>query len=238
MSRNKTCLFKATFKIEPGTINTFVNAYSYMVIRSSLKKINCVDNFYLDGILLVWILRLFGFKAKRYSFDMTSVAPMVFDEAIKNNLRIYLIGSSENEIGMAVKNIRKEYPTLKIVGVRNGYFDNVSQRNEVIKEIIDKTPDVVIAGMGAPRQEQFIISLRENGWTGIGYTCGGFYHQTARSVNYYPKIMDKLHLRWAFRIVKEPKLIGRYFFSYPMGILLLCKDMIRNKPFNCDRKLP
>ena len=84
-----------------------------------------------------------------------------------------------------------------------------------------KDPNIVIAGMGSPLQEHFLISLRKKGWGGLGFTCGAFIKQTAKNINYYPKVFDKFHFRWLYRLFDEPKLFGRYFFEYPKVLLEL-----------------
>jgi N-acetylglucosaminyldiphosphoundecaprenol N-acetyl-beta-D-mannosaminyltransferase len=84
--------------------------------------------------------------------------------------------------------------------------------------------------MGAMRQERFLISLWREGWRGLGFTCGGFLHQTARAeLSYYPPLMDRLHLRWFCRIWSEPKLFWRYFALYPLGMALFLKDWYNDR---------
>jgi N-acetylglucosaminyldiphosphoundecaprenol N-acetyl-beta-D-mannosaminyltransferase len=87
----------------------------------------------------------------------------------------------------------------------------------------------VIVGMGAVLQEKFLLTLRSLNWQGAGYTCGGFFHQTADTITYYPKIIDQLQLRWAYRIFKEPKLFLRYSIQYPKFIFILLFDTLSKR---------
>ena len=208
-------------------ITTFLNPFSYLLARSNKDQLSHF-NINIDGGLLVILLNLFGFKYKRKSFDMTSLAPVVFNDAIKNNKSLYFIGSKPKVIDLAIKNIKDRFPKLNICGYRDGYIND----NEmvVVLDIINSLKaDYVICGMGTPLQEQFLIDLKNSGWTGKGYTCGGFLHQTAAGIRYYPNWVNTLGLRAFFRMYDEPKLIRRYFIDYPHAIIIILFDLFKNK---------
>lgn len=209
-------------------LHTFINPFSYLKIRKR-GLLESFDFIYVDGIFLVKILRLVGIKVNRNSFDMTSLAPKVFSDSTKNSKNIYFIGSTENAIARFAKVIGSGFPEMLIAGNRNGYFINEGEREEVIQNIVSLNPDVVIVGMGTPFQEKFLIDLKKGGWRGKGFTCGGFIHQTAKGLNYYPKFYNKYNLRWLYRIIDEPKLIKRYLLFYPLSICLFTFDFIRCK---------
>jgi exopolysaccharide biosynthesis WecB/TagA/CpsF family protein len=198
-------MLKQLNKTTDSKLFTFLNPYSYLLARKE-KELFENFNIKIDGILLVKVLNLFGFKnIKRESFDMTSLAPIVFEKAIKENKSIYFIGTKPNVIEKAIENIKEAYPKLNIIGFRNGYFKN-EERSDILENIKELNPDIVVCGMGTPLQEQFLVDLQDTGWNGIGYTCGGFLHQTAGDIQYYPKWVDKYNLRWVYRIYDEPVL--------------------------------
>ena len=67
---------------------TFLNPFSYIVARKNIKHLSQF-NIEIDGGMLVVVLRFFGLRVKRKSFDMTSLAPIVFENAIKNNQSVF-----------------------------------------------------------------------------------------------------------------------------------------------------
>ncbi|MTI37873.1 WecB/TagA/CpsF family glycosyltransferase, partial [Fulvivirga lutimaris] len=133
---------------------------------------------------------------------------------------VYIIGTTENSVKKAVSNFLDLYPSINLIGYRNGYFINEDERNLVIDNMVSLNPSFVIVGMGTPTQENFLIKLKEAGWRGTGFTCGGFLHQSAKNVVYYPKWINLLNIRWIYRIWDEPKLITRYFVQYPIASFL------------------
>lgn len=206
-------------------LSTFINHYSYLLARKNKYLFLEFDNIYSDGIMFCLFLRLVGIKNKRISFDMTSIAPRVFCAAEANSKSIYFIGGEKGIAEEAVNKIMDCFPRLKVLGTRSGFFTSALERKQVLQEITKKNPDVIVASMGTPYQEQFLVDLRKIGWKGTGYTSGGFFHQTAKAgLKYYPPWVNNFNLRWAFRIVDEPKLIRRYTIDFIKFLFLFSYD--------------
>lgn len=195
-----------------GGIYTFLNPVSYLVARKYKHIYHDFNGLFSDGSLLSLFIRLFyRRKVKRYSFDMTSCAPIVFNYAVENGKSIYLIGSDSIAIKNAVSLLSYKYPGVIICGHRNGFFCSENEKTIVANEIITLNPDIVIVGMGVIVQESFLLKLRTQGFSKIGFTCGGFFHQlNERGVNYYPEWVNKFNLRFVYRMLKERHTRKRY----------------------------
>lgn len=224
------------FKIFQNKNITFINPYSYLILRKKRDHyLFCNDFiFCLDGFMLVWVLKIFGVKnIVRLSFDDSSLAPLVFQNCIKSSQSIGLIGSAPNIAHLAKELLEKRYQNINIIYYQDGFFKETEQ-NEVLNNAF--LCDVIICSMGTPNQEDFLYKLRKKGWNGTGYTCGGYLDQlvNAQGKDYYPKLIDKLNLRWLYRIYKEPRrLLLRYLFDYPIGIIAFIFDIfIRKKKVN------
>ncbi|MFO7686425.1 MAG: WecB/TagA/CpsF family glycosyltransferase, partial [Desulfobacterales bacterium] len=210
-----------SFKIEKGSLNTFINPFSFLVLERDVPP-ELLEQFYIyvDGESLAALSRILGRnKTRRFSFDDTSVAPLVFNYAAENGLEIGLIGSTEMNIPVAADLIKTRHH-FRQVHFHHGYY-----RNEEEDDILSKFTgvDIVIFAMGTPKQELALAKLRSLGWSGTGFTCGGFLDQLVESggAPYYPEFIDKLNLRWAYRIFKEPRrLWRRYCLEYPKGIAM------------------
>lgn len=215
--------------LREGRSYTFINPYSFLILRKLNKDYlnsGCFQ-FFLDGFFLVWVLKLLGLRnIERMSFDDSSLAPYIFEYCKNNNKTIALIGSAPGVTSDAKLILERRYPGLKIEFFENGFFDSSCEKN-VIEQTL--SCDFVICSMGTPRQEDFLIKLRDLGWKGTGYTCGGYLDQLveAKGSNYYPYLIDKFNLRWLYRIYKEPRrLFLRYLLDYPKGIILFIYDYL------------
>jgi exopolysaccharide biosynthesis WecB/TagA/CpsF family protein len=218
--------------LEKGKANvTFLNHYSFLIYK---KNISTFDNFnfvMIDGLILNLFYNIFYSKITKASFDMSSLAPKVFDFASSNKKSIYFVGSKPDQIKSFVNVISNKYPKLSIEGFRDGYFADDLERKDFIAQLAAKKPDIVIVGMGTPVQEAFLNDLNQLGWDGLGITCGGFFHQTAmRGEQYYPSFFVKYELRWLFRIFNEKGVLRRYTLDFLIFIGSFLRYIVSNKP--------
>lgn len=217
---NTESLGQDTMLFDYGKIYTFLNPVSYLDAINYKKIFDKFDGIFADGAILVGaILSLYGKKVKRYSFDMTSVAPALFKYAEDNGKTIYVVASRQEQVEKAAEILKQRYPALSFVGLRNGYFDNEQDIESEVKKIVSVNPDFLIVGMGIINQERFLLRVKEAGFQGIGFTCGGFIHQTAQDqIDYYPAWIDRMNLRFLYRMYREPHTRMRYIkagFLFP-----------------------
>ena len=196
----------------PGRIYTFLNPVSYLDALKHKPLFSQFDGIFADGSLLVAAIRmLYGKKVTRRSFDMTSVAPELLEYAGSTGKTIYIVASRQEQVAKAVSIFKDRYPGVNIIGYRNGYFDCEEEQDAEAKHIVDLNPDYLIVGMGAIMQEKFLVKVKSAGYYGIGFTCGGFIHQTSKDqIDYYPAWVDKMNLRFIYRMYKEPHTRKRY----------------------------
>lgn len=193
-------------------IYTFLNPVSYLEAIKHRELFDAFDGIFADGSILVAAIQcLYGKTVTRRSFDMTSLAPIVFKFAEEKGKSIYIIASKSGEINKAVKIFEQKWPLLKIVGFRNGYFSSEEEMDKVIEQIRELKPDFLIVGMGIVMQETFLVKVKKANVDCIGFTCGGFVHQTAyNEIQYYPKWIDWMNLRFLYRMYKEKHTRKRY----------------------------
>ena len=211
-----------------GSIITFLNPVSYLEARRKIELFSEFDGIFADGSVLVAAIRLlYGQKVCRRSFDMTSVAPFIFSFAEQNGKSIYLVASHQEEVEKAVAIFKSQYPRLIFAGYRDGYFSSEEDIKKEILHILNVNPDFLIVGMGILAQEKFLLAAKEAGFRGIGFTCGGFVHQTAKSeLEYYPHWVDKLNLRFLYRMYKEKHTRKRYLQAAFIFPIVFFKDWI------------
>lgn len=198
-----------------GLIATFVNPHASYLARDSnfVARLSRFDYIFCDGVGMAVAAKLAtGIETDRISFDATSLSPVVFRICIELNVPIYLVGGKPGVAQHAGELFERIYPGLKVMGTASGYG---ADPQRAISEILSSSKVVVIAGLGAPKQEEFLLELRARGWGGVGFTCGGYFDQVGEDGDFYPEFINKLNLRFVYRLVKEPRrLWRRYFFEY------------------------
>jgi len=209
-----------------GTV-IYLNPATYNYFRKNIDLIENVDGIRFDGIFMTSFLKLFGVPiVERQSFDMTSLAPIVFNKAQQEKLSIYLCGGTMDDIKNFCSIINQRYPFINIVGFRDGYF-NMNEFSDVSRDIIKLQPDIVILGLGGKKQEVFAseLSLYLDSYI---FTCGAFITQTTERINFYPVYIDRFNLRWAYRFIVEPRTIKRVLIQYPLFIFNITFDVINH----------
>ena len=198
-----------------GKAYTYLNPVSYLTALDNKELFSQLDGIFADGGLLVKAIKLvYGKQVTRRSFDMTSMAPELFAYVAKHGKTIYIVASKQEQVEKAVEIFHERYPKVKFAGYRNGYFASESEMDVEAKYIAKLNPDFLIVGMGALMQEKFLLKVKNAGYQGVGFTCGGFIHQTSRNeIDYYPAWVDKTNLRFVYRMWKEPHTRKRYVMA-------------------------
>lgn len=211
-----------------GRLVSYLNIYNYKLLRNQKEVVDKIDAFTLDGIMMIIFLKVFFRKKfERKAPDFSSYFTTLFARLEEQKKKLGFIGGTENEMEAFVNTVKNSYPELEISHAISGYnLDEV----QTMAQLLANPPDVLVVGMGTPRQEMFLATLKGMGFKGLLFSCGAFISQTATKGKYYfPEIINKLHLRWAYRIYTDPKLFRRYAFSYPHALMLLVGDFFKNR---------
>lgn len=193
-------------------IYTFLNPVSYLSALDNKEIFGKFDGIFADGSLLVAAIKYaYHQTVTRRSFDMTSIAPELLHFAEISQRTLYIVASKQEQVERAVEIFKERYPKLRLAGYRNGYFSSEKEMAVEAEHITQLQPDFLIVGMGIIMQEKFLLKVKEAGYRGIGFTCGGFIHQTARNeIDYYPSWVDKMNIRFLYRMYKEKHTRKRY----------------------------
>jgi N-acetylglucosaminyldiphosphoundecaprenol N-acetyl-beta-D-mannosaminyltransferase len=208
-------------------LTTFVNPGSIKLARHNpdfAATLSRFDAVLPDGVGVVRAIeKLQRRETCRISFDSTSAALPVFELASNLDLGVALIGGSEGVASRAAAQLQRHFPKLRIVAAMSGYGD-LEEARERLHRI---NPAIVVCGMGGRAQEDFLVSLADQGWKGCGFTCGGYLDQLDDGLRYYPGWVDRLNIRFAYRLFREPqRLWRRYLIDYREFCILYLKFVV------------
>jgi len=187
-----------------------------------LSLLNSADLLTPDGIGVVIASKILKtpLKERAAGYD---IACLLLEKAREKGLSFFLFGSTEEVGKLAKENIEKKYPDIKIVGTRNGFFDN---NDDIAGEIAEKNPDIIFVCLGAKKQEQWIYDNKEKlkGKAMLG--IGGSMDVFAGTVKRAPDIFIKLNLEWFYRLLKQPKRFFR-MLALPKFIISVILSKIK-----------
>ena len=119
---------------------------------------------------------------------------------------VYLFGAKPGVAEKAAETLAEKYPGLVVSGTSDGYF---SDDAPIIEKIRAAKPDLLLVCLGAPKQELWMA--KEEGKLPLGLMCGlgGSLDVFAGTVKRAPESWQRLGLEWLYRLLKEPRRIGR-----------------------------
>lgn len=163
-----------------------------------------------DGIGVQIGLKLKGYNIKR-------IAGVEFAYQLLGKVKsVALIGAKPEIIAKTVERLKKDFPNLDIVYFHDGYFKN---DEEITAQVVNKKPELLLAALGSPKQEEFIYKLKTQLPDTIMVGVGGSFDVWSGEVRRAPVIFQKLGLEWLYRTIKEPKRFKRIFPTLPLFVL-------------------
>lgn len=167
-----------------------------------------------DGKPLIWISKWYKTPIKE-KISGSDLFPRVCQLAANKNYTMYLLGAAEGVADTAARNLMKKYPGLNIVGTYSppfGFEKNEQEMNKIKAQIQDVHPDILVVGLGCPKQEKFMYYHCKELGVPISFGLGASIDFEAGNIKRAPKWMSNHGLEWLYRFSKEPKrLFKRYF---------------------------
>jgi len=141
--------------------------------------------------------------------------------------RVFYLGAAPGVAETAAANLRRARPGVHI-GVRDGFFDMTSGSEEaqgVIDEINAFAPDVLMVGMGMPRQEIWIRRNYDALKPCVVMPVGAAFDYEAGVQRAAPRWMGAMGVEWAFRLVADPRRLFHRYCVEPWRLIgLLVED--------------
>jgi N-acetylglucosaminyldiphosphoundecaprenol N-acetyl-beta-D-mannosaminyltransferase len=145
---------------------------------------------------------------------------------------LYLLGSEPPVAREAAARLARWYPRLHVTGTHHGYFDLDSPHNErVIEDINAREPDIVLVGMGTPKQELWLERYGDRIQADVLWTVGALLDYIAGRVPRAPRWLADNGLEWIFRLAVEPnRMWKRYLLGNPAFLSRVMSERQRARP--------
>jgi N-acetylglucosaminyldiphosphoundecaprenol N-acetyl-beta-D-mannosaminyltransferase len=201
-----------------------VNAQKDFDLRSAINDSDIVN---VDGMAVVWALRLLGHKIHERVSGID-----LFDQLLElsyaNKYKPYFLGATEEINKLMLSKIKSKYPGMEIAGARHGYF-SAAEEILIVDKIKASKPDMLFIGISSPRKEEFINKYFDDMNIPFVMGVGGSFDVCAGSTKRAPIWMQKNGLEWLFRIYQEPKRMWkRYLRTNTIFIWMMVIEIFKN----------
>jgi N-acetylglucosaminyldiphosphoundecaprenol N-acetyl-beta-D-mannosaminyltransferase len=168
-----------------------------------------------DGAPVVLASRLLGRRLPERVAG-SDLAPALFNAAAGGAapLRVFLLGAAPGVAERAAANITRRWENIEIVGTLSpplGFERNDAENQRILAAVAAAKPDLLILGLGAPKQELWIHAHAKQLDAKVALCIGATIDFLAGEKRRAPRWMRRIGLEWVHRLSSEPgRLAKRY----------------------------
>ena len=132
---------------------------------------------------------------------------------------VFLYGARPGVAERAGESLQSACPGLRIAGTENGY---ISDETALLEALEREKPDLLLLGLGAPRQELWMAENRQR-TPAVMIGVGGLLDVFAGDIPRAPETWQRLGLEWLYRLLREPRRFKRVI-RLPKILLLALRE--------------
>ena len=217
------------------------NLHSLALCRSNRAMQRYFDKaeyIWLDGMPVVWMLRLLGHRIDRsWRTTFLDWDHSLLTMADKQRWRIFLLGTTDENNLAALAKLQARYPDVVFAG-HHGYILNsegCTENHNILNKINDFRPDILLVGMGMPLQELWISESHQKLNAKVIMPLGGYFDYIAGAAYTPPRWTGKLGLEWLARLLASPRRLAYRYLAEPWPVILqFSRDLLVIKFFKSN----
>lgn len=209
---------RRSFGVTALATHGLMEAVDDPALRAMINELDLVTP---DGQPVRWAMNALhgtGLDERVYGPDLVA---HVCARAERDNVSVFLYGSTQQTCDAFVAELARRYPRLVIAGVQSDRFRDATpeERRGDIERINASGAGVVLVGRGCPRQERWVHDhLGEVTAAMLG--VGAAFDYFAGNLRRPPAWMQRHGLEWLARLVQEPRRLFRRYVSYNSRFVL------------------
>lgn len=163
------------------------------------------------------------------------VPELLRDQSDREAFRVYLLGAAPGVAERAAENIKRTSSIANVVGTYSppiGFEKSEAECEKIIVQINQTNPDLLVVGLGAPKQELWLEKHRDKLKVKVAIGAGATIDFIAEEKKRAPKWLRLFALEWFHRMCSEPKrLVPRYARDAWFFPQILFKQWLRQMGF-------
>jgi N-acetylglucosaminyldiphosphoundecaprenol N-acetyl-beta-D-mannosaminyltransferase len=193
-------------RLRAGTPTHVITLNPEMVVRSRQNAathaaLAAGDVCVADGVGLSWAAGVLGVRGvERY--PGIDLAEDLLARLAACAGRAFLLGARSGVAEQAAARLCAKHPGLSIAGTHDGYFSNAGEV-QVVCQIAASAADMLVVGMGSPRQEEFIKANREQLGVPLLLGVGGALEVWSGVRRRAPRWVRRSGMEWAYRAAAD-----------------------------------
>lgn len=186
-------------------------------MRAFYEKADLIE---IDSTPMIAWAKLMGHKVSRaHRCTYLDFREDFWARAQSNGWRVYHIGGEAAHNDVSKTAILARYPKVHL-DLHTGFFDMNGAANEaLLADLKTKRPDVLLVGMGMPRQEAWILANLDRLPDCVILPVGAAFDYEAGVMYTPPRWTGQLGIEWLVRFFHEPKRLFERYFIEPWWLI-------------------
>lgn len=192
-------------------------------------RLNALDLVLPDGQPVRWALALLHGASLPDRVYGPTLTLKLCERAAAQGLSVHLYGNRPDVLDAMTARLHEQFPTLRITGATPSAFRQLSadEQRATAASIAATAPDIVLCGLGCPRQETWVYEHRDLLHVPT-LAVGAAFDFIAGRKTQAPRWMQDNGLEWLYRLLQEPgRLWRRYLLLNPAYIALFVLQWVR-----------
>ncbi len=163
-----------------------------------------------DGMPIVTFAPLFGVRLPE-RVPGIDLMTRLLQRAAEEGWGVYLLGASSEAVEAMLPRLRQNYPSLRIVGARDGFW-TLDAESAVVDAVASSRPDLLFVALGSPRQEKFLLKWKDRLAVPFAMGVGGSFDVLSGMKARAPVFMQRAGIEWVHRFLLSPRYMARRIF--------------------------
>jgi N-acetylglucosaminyldiphosphoundecaprenol N-acetyl-beta-D-mannosaminyltransferase len=182
-------------------------------VRAFYDRADLVE---VDSVPLIAWARLIGRPGRRFHrCTYLDWRDDFWTWVARDDLRVFFVGGAPGVAERAIERIQADHPGVA-VAAHHGYFDldpASDSAQAVVAAVGAFAPDILLVGMGMPRQEIWLHRNYDALPACVMFPVGGAFDYEAGVQRPAPRWLGQIGAEWLFRLVTNRRLAARYLIE-------------------------
>jgi N-acetylglucosaminyldiphosphoundecaprenol N-acetyl-beta-D-mannosaminyltransferase len=217
---------KSRLQVVPGSIDFVVKAKRD---KSFAELLWSAELIVADGVPIVWSASLLGTPIR----GRVSGTELVWNCAAvsaETSCKVALIGAAPGVAARAALKMMRRYPGAVVEAIPTPFPLGISESLEVAARVRAIGAEIVLAALGAPKQERWVSKYLDACGSSVGIGVGSAFDIISGDKQRAPGWVQVIGMEWFYRTLLEPgRLARRYFIEDSPFLFYLAGAVIRNR---------
>lgn len=176
-----------------------------------------------DGMPIVWLSRLR--PDTENLVERVAGSDLLFElcrASAWTGLKLFFLGGMPGAADAAKEILEERFPGVQICGTYcppKETFDTPEEQNNIAEILRAANPDVLLVGLGAPKQEKWIARHKMQLGVPVSIGVGGSFEMAAGMILRAPQLIQRMGMEWAWRLLQDPKRLYKRYICRDLPLL-------------------